>query len=74
MSAYLEVPDAPWIREAEMYGPDDAEDIPVICPACGAREVEDFWFDVAGNICGCSECMRRKDAYQWTMEHREIHE
>lgn len=74
MSAYLEVPDAPWIREAEMYGPDDTEDILVICPSCGVRDPDDFYFDRCGNICGCSECMARRDAYEWTVEHREIHE
>ena len=66
--------DAPWIKQTELFGPDDEEDIPVVCPVCGEQEVEDFWIDINDNICGCSECMKRKDAYQWTVEHREIHE
>lgn len=66
--------DAPWVRQAETYGIPDGEDIPVTCPMCGAEEPEDFWFDRDDNLCGCSECMKRKDAYQWTVDHRGIHE
>lgn len=69
-----ELKDAPWIVEAETYGMPDAEDIPVICPMCGNSDTESFWFDINDDICGCDKCMKRKDAYEWTLKHRETHE
>ena len=57
--------DAPWIREAETYGPDCAEDIKYSCPVCGADEPEDFFFDLQDNIIGCSCCCRHRDAYEY---------
>lgn len=74
MSAYVEVPDAPWIREAETYGLPDVGEIEFSCPVCGSEQPEDFVFDRRGDIIGCSCCTHRKDAYEWTLEHREIHE
>ena len=70
----IDLQDAPWIKQAEVYGMPDAEDIPVICPMCGNSDTESFWFDINDDICGCDKCMKRKDAYEWTLKHREIHE
>ena len=64
-NSYQELPDAPWIREAEIFGPPGDEEITYSCPVCGADEPEDFYFDRGGDICGCSECMKRKDAYEY---------
>lgn len=66
-----ELLDAPRIREAETYGIPDIEDAPVKCPVCGNPDVEDFWIDINDNICGCNDCMKRKDAFKWMMEHRQ---
>lgn len=71
-NSYQDLPDAPWIREAEKYGPPMAEEISFRCPVCGADEPEDFVFDRDGDICGCSECTRRRDAYEYVIEHREL--
>ena len=78
MSAYFEVPDAPWIRQAELYGPDAAEEIHYHCPCCGAEEPEDYYFDRNCEIVGCSECMKIGNAYAYEAdkleEERKCHE
>lgn len=65
----IDLPDAPWIREAELYGMPDAPD--VYCPICGAENPDDFFTDQTGSeVIGCSECMRRYDPWQWVEDHR----
>lgn len=71
-NSYIDIPDAPWIRDAEINGMPEAEEIHYSCPICGADEPEDFCFDRDGDICGCSECTRYKDAYAYVIEHREM--
>ena len=39
-----QLPDAPWIREAETYGMPPYDDFDVTCPVCG-RECEEFYLD-----------------------------
>jgi len=50
------VPDAPWIREAEIDGW-GTEDLPIICPVCG-QECERIYF-IKGNreTIGCENCI-----------------
>ena len=62
------VPDAPWIREAEMYG--IPSDDPVHCPVCG-EECETIYEDKFGTVFGCDECVCTRDAYDWAEEQRE---
>ena len=66
----IDINDAPWIREAETYGPDSAEEIEYSCPVCGADEPEDFYFGRDGEVCGCDRCVRRRDAYEYMAEKR----
>lgn len=67
---YQDLPDAPWIRDAELYGPDDAEEISYSCPVCGADEPEDFVFDRDGEIIGCNCCCHFRDAYEYMSQKR----
>lgn len=62
------IADAPWIREAEMYGVDDGPEIR--CPICG-EECEEIILDNGGNVCGCEHCTRSKDAYEWYQDRLE---
>ena len=64
----MSIPDAPWIRDAEMYGVPEAEEVK--CPICGKR-TENFVLDRFDNILGCDECLRTVDAWEWTEDHRE---
>ena len=59
------LPDAPWIREAETYGPGDYEEIHYTCPVCGEDEPEDFAFDRSGDIIGCNCCCHFGNAYEY---------
>lgn len=54
------LPDAPWIREAELFGMPDAPD--VWCPICNEENPEDFYVDDSGEIVGCSCCLHRRDS------------
>ena len=65
-----ELPDAPWIREAEQFGPEEAEDIAYSCPVCGAEEPEDFLFDQFDQVIGCNCCCHFGDAYAWAAQQR----
>ena len=59
-----QIPDAPWIRTAELYGVDDGGTKYVLCPVC-EEECSTIWLDGNGNACGCNHCMRRQDAFDW---------
>ena len=63
-----QIPDAPWIREAEQdgYPPWDA----VKCPICG-EECETIFRDISGNVVGCEQCLTKQDSYEWAEEEKE---
>ena len=66
-----EIPDAPWIRQAEMYGVPDNDITPDIidCPVCGkaCSTIYAKWPDVFG----CENCVDVWDADEWWIEeHR----
>lgn len=64
----MQLPDAPWIREAELYGEPGGDEI--ICPVCG-KDAENFFLDDSNNVVGCDRCVREVDAYSWHMDHLE---
>lgn len=61
--------DAPWIRNAEMYGADDPGPDPK-CPVCG-EECETIFLDREGDPFGCEWCTGRVDSREWYDEHRD---
>ena len=63
-----QIPDAPWIRDAELNGYPSAE--PVECPICG-WECETIYTDRSGVVCGCEWCMEQQDSQEWAEERRE---
>ena len=66
-----EVPDAPWIREAEMYGIPPYDDVPdPVCPICG-QACETIYMDADETEVGCDQCIQTKDAWEWRNEHKE---
>ena len=66
-----QIPDAPYIREAEMYGMPPYDDDPEpTCPICG-KECETIYTDKDGEAFGCNECVTLWEAYEWCDEHRE---
>lgn len=54
-----DLPDAPWIREAERFG--GPEPPAMICPMCG-EETDYYYLDTNGDIIGCEYCVRKVDA------------
>lgn len=66
-----DIPDAPWIREAERWGapPFGPEDEDVFCPICG-KIAERIYLDQDGEAFGCDQCIQVKDAYEWEEENR----
>ena len=64
----MQIPDAPWIREAERDGFGDPD--PPKCPVCG-EECEEIYADQYGNVFGCDECILRQDAWEWAEEQKE---
>lgn len=65
----MTVPDAPWIRDAEMYGTGSAEPDP-ICPVC-EEECGTIYFDVNMEPCGCDKCITTRDAWDWWQDKLE---
>lgn len=55
-----QIPDAPWIRDAELNGYPDPP--PVICPICG-DEALTFYLQ-NGCVIGCEHCVSEVDADQ----------
>lgn len=64
-----DLPDAPWIRQAERDGMDDCPD--VYCPICNEENPE-YFFIQDGEIIGCSECTDQTDPWEWLIDHPEI--
>ena len=65
-----QIPDAPYIRDAELFGMYDGPEVTPVCPVCGALGPDDF-YEQDGEIIGCSECVKCKDAYEWVADHME---
>ena len=42
------------------------------CPVCGDTEYTELYFDLDDHICGCSECVSKKDASEYWEEQDEI--
>lgn len=59
-----QIPDAPWIRDAELNGVGETDETPVYCPICGS-ETDTIYTDRDGDAVGCSECVSMWDAYDW---------
>ena len=68
-----QVPDAPWIREAEMYGYPPYEILDVCCPVCG-KECDTIYKDRFGDEVGCENCIETMDAGEWYDEKKESEE
>lgn len=67
----MQMPDAPRIREAEMYGMPPYDDGPEpTCPFCG-RDCETIYLDKDGNEFGCNVCIQTQDAWEWAKEKEE---
>ena len=64
----MQIPDAPWIREAETNGVPD--DDPVFCPVCD-EECETIYKDNFGEVFGCEHCISTQESYEWAFEQRE---
>lgn len=66
-----DLPDAPWIREAEMYGMPPYDDGPdPVCPICG-KECETIYMDKDGTEVGCDRCIQTQDALEYQEEKKE---
>ena len=63
-----QIPDAPWIREAEMYGMPSPD--PVYCPICG-EECETIYKDRYGDVFACNWCLDSMDAGDWAEREKE---
>ena len=62
------IPDASYIREAEMYGMPPYETVK--CPRCG-EECETIYADQYGNVFACDKCLMSQDAWEWAEEEKE---
>ena len=63
-----QIPDAPWIRDAEINGMPDGDD--VYCPVCGAENPETIYLQ-GGEILGCDECVKRVDGYDYLFDLKQ---
>ena len=63
-----QIPDAPWIREAERNGVPDWPSVK--CPVCG-EECEEIYLDNYRTACGCNRCISTQDAYEWLQDEIE---
>ena len=63
-----QIPDAPWIRDAEQNG--YPSDEPVYCTECG-EECETVYVDFDGHCFGCNNCLKAKDAWEWFQDRKE---
>ena len=64
-----QIPDAPYIREAERWGMPPYEE-PPNCPVCGCS-CNTVFMDKWNNVVGCDTCMTEKDAWEWWEDEKE---
>jgi len=57
----ITIPDAPYIRDAEMNGIPSAD--PPICPICKSEAERFYFLNGDSDILGCENCIDWKDAY-----------
>ena len=62
-----QLPDAPWIRDAELNGYPSND--PVRCPFCG-EECDTLFKDRYGELFACDRCLGKVDAYEWAEDQR----
>lgn len=62
-----QIPDAPWIRDAELNGVGPAED-PVKCPVCYEECERIYFYKGSRDALGCDRCIDWMDAYDWEEE------
>jgi len=68
----MHVPDAPWIRNAELYGMPDNHVPPVYCPCCGWEDPEIIYLETATDVvAGCDHCVSAVDAVDWSAGQEE---
>lgn len=65
-----DIKDAPYIRDAELFGMDDVVELEWRCPVCGADHPDDLYIQ-DGEVIGCSECVRCKDGEEWAVDNME---
>lgn len=65
-----QIPDAPWIRDAELNGV-GPEDPPVKCPVCGEECEEIYETKEYGEVLGCDRCILIRDAWDWKAQKDE---
>lgn len=69
MNYYEQVPDAPWIRDAENNGM--PADDPPECPVCG-KCCETIYMDRSSDeVLGCDRCLASVDAWDWMEQVKE---
>lgn len=69
MNSYMDIPDAPWIRDAEINGMPEGDT--VYCPVCGAEDPDEFFTDeTKTDVIGCDCCMKRVDAHEWYYDRK----
>ena len=64
-----QVPDAPYIREAETIG--YGEESP-ICPICGQYCEEIYYNSLRSDPIACDRCLIARNAWEWQEEQKEI--
>lgn len=65
-----QIPDAPWIRDAELngWGP---EEKPVKCPVCYEECEQIYFYKGSRDALGCDRCIDSMDAYDWQADQDE---
>lgn len=70
----MQIPDAPWIREAELNGVPPYDDPDRSCPVCGRERCETIYTDMHGEVVGCDECLTMWEPEEWHDEQRRLEE
>lgn len=67
MVTLTNLPDAPWIRDAELNGIDAPD--PVKCPVCGGECERIYFYKGNRDALGCDICIDWMDSYDWQEQY-----
>lgn len=60
-----QIPDAPWIQDAERNGIEGHDGPPPKCPICGSTTCDQIYLNKYSEEVGCEDCLTRMDVWDW---------
>ena len=65
----MKLPDAPWIRDAELNGIEGYDGPTPKCPVCGSTTCDQIFLNKYGEEVGCEDCLQHLSIWDWVIKN-----